>query len=98
MLLCLYGPPFCRSQDIPGVSADIPSRSVAPVPLYACQPTAIHHTRLAGTGTLDQAVGNCSLSLITLTPTVVGFKISGNRREPFPSLLYGDPPARTPTG
>lgn len=65
MLLCMYGPPFCRSQDIPGVSADIPSRSVAPVPLYACQPPAIHHPRLAGPGTLDQPAGNCSLSLIT---------------------------------
>lgn len=65
MLLCMYGPPFCRSQDIPGVSADIPSRSVAPVPVYACQPPAIHHPRLAGPGTLDQPVGNCSLSLIT---------------------------------
>lgn len=65
MLLCMYGPPFCRSQDIPGVSADIPSRSVAPVPVYACQPPAIHHPRLAGPGTLDQPAGNCSLSLIT---------------------------------
>lgn len=45
------------------MSVDIPQRSVAPVPLYACQPLQIHHIALAGTGTgtgtLDKALGTC---------------------------------------
>lgn len=41
------------------MSVDIPLRSVAPVPLYACQPLQIHHIALAGTRTLDKALGTC---------------------------------------